>query len=90
MLVLVIRSWDVLRSCTVSLLNESAVWVDARSVLFGLLFSQSEDVLQTIQRHLHDLRVHHCQKVTHGFDGIQRYQIPVHTKRHVNQIKYLN
>lgn len=75
---------DVLWSCTVSLLNESTVGIDACSILFGLLFSQSQDVLQTIERHLHDLWVHHCQQVTHGFNRIQRHQIPVHTRKDVN------
>lgn len=78
----------MLQSRTVSLLNESTVWVDSCSIFFGLLFSQSEDVLQTVQRHLHDFWVHHRQQVTHGFDGIQRHQIPVHMKRNVNSINW--
>lgn len=32
-------------SITVSFLNQSAVRIDASSILFGFLFSQSEDVL---------------------------------------------
>lgn len=62
---------------TVSLFNEGAVRVDASSVLLGLLFSQSEDVLQAVQSHLHNLRVHHREQVTHGLYGVERNQIPV-------------
>lgn len=69
-----------MQSCTVSLLDKRTVRIDACSILFGLLFSQSEDVLQTIQRDLHDLRVHHGEKVTHGLDSAQRNQVPIHTK----------
>ncbi|KAF3840241.1 hypothetical protein F7725_018958 [Dissostichus mawsoni] len=60
--------------CTVSLLDESAVRVDAAAALLGLLLPQPQDVLQTVQRHLHDLRVHHGEQVTHGFDGVQGHQ----------------
>lgn len=81
---------DVVEKHTIGLLDESTVWVNALSVQFGLLFSQSENVFQTTQRHLHYLWVHHCQQVTHGFNGIQRHQISVHTRRTFIFIIFLN
>lgn len=65
---------------TVSFLDESTVRIDAWRILLGLLLSQSENVLQAIQGNLHNLRVHHCQQVTHGLDGVERHQVPIHTQ----------
>lgn len=66
---------------TIGFLYEGTVRIDAGAILLGLLLSQSQDVLQAIQRHLHYLTVHHCQQVTHGLDGVQTNQVPTGTAR---------
>lgn len=61
---------------TVCFLDEGAVRVDSSSSL-GLQLSQSEDVLQAIQCHLHNLGVHQGQKVTERLNATQLHQMPV-------------
>ena len=60
---------------TICLLYESTVGVDAPSSL-GLLLPQAQHVLQAVQRHLHDLRVHQGQQVTQRAYAAQAHQVP--------------
>lgn len=74
----------LIKSCgrTVSLLDEAAVGVDASAVvlLLGLLLAQPQDVLQAVQSHLDNLRVHHRQQVTQRLDAAQVHQISARKK----------
>lgn len=69
---------DIMYS-TIGFFNEAAVRIDSSAVvlLLGLLFAQPQDVLQPIESHLNDLRVHHRQQITQGFNAAQVHQISI-------------
>jgi len=66
---------------TIGFLYETTIRVDAAAILFGLLLAQSENVLQTIQSHQHDLGVHHSQQITERFNAAQIHQISTEKKQ---------
>lgn len=58
---------------TIALLDHDRVGVD-RVVELGVLLSQTQYILQAIQRHLHYLAVHHCQEVAQRGNAALFYQ----------------
>lgn len=82
--VLTITSCSIVFSCillrTIRFLNEAAVRVHSTAIvlLLGLLLTQPQDVLQSIESYLDDLGVHHSEQITQRLNAAQVHQVPAH------------
>lgn len=77
-----------LSDITVGLLDEAAVRVDSRAVvlLFHLLLTEPQDVLQSIQGYLNDLGVHHRQQIAQRLNAAQIHKISTQEERYWQQV----
>ncbi len=60
-------------SLTEALFNHDSVWVvEARDL--AVLLAEPQDILEAVQRHLHNLHVHHRQQVAQRRDAVLLHQ----------------
>ena len=75
---------------TIGFFNQSTVRVNASAIPFGFLFSKPQDIFQTIQGNLYNLRVHDCEEITKWFDTTEFYEVPKLIQRTIQSNKAFN